>query len=192
AGAHPIFLPPVPELAPDHARRCHAIVFSGGDDPRMEDFGEPTHPSARPVDPQRQRYELQLLTELERNHPETPVLGVCLGMQYMALHAGGRLNQHMPDDIPTHETHRDDKPHNVRPIVENAPIPAGIVTSHHRQAVTDPGRLRTIAIAEDNIIEAIDDPNRSFYIGVQWHPERTSTHAVGQAIYDKLIQAISR
>ncbi len=189
AGGLPLFLPPLPHLAPAHAALCDAFVLSGGDDPLMEDFGEKTHPMAVPVDPVRQEYELRLLKRLGETRPAAPVLGVCLGMQYMALHAGGRLNQHMPDDVPSHEDHRHDRPHNVRPAAAHPVVVAGLVTSHHRQAVSDPGRLRVLARAEDGVIEAIDDPARAFYLGVQWHPERTPGIALGQAVYDALVRA---
>lgn len=192
AGGVPVLLPPVASLAWRHASLCDAFVLTGGDDPRTEPFGEPTHPMAVPVHPDRQAYELALLDALARLAPRKPVLGVCLGMQYMALHAGGKLNQHMPEDIPTHEDHRHDRAHNVRPVVEGAPFPAGLVTSHHRQAVRDAGRMRALAVAEDGVIEAIDDPSRGWYVGVQWHPERTRAPALGQALYDRLVGAAKR
>ena len=72
-------------------------MFIGGDDPRTEPFGEPTHPKATPVEPERQAFETALLEELQRR-PGAPVLGVCLGMQMMALHAGGKLNQKSHSD----------------------------------------------------------------------------------------------
>ena len=143
--------------------RLDAVVFTGGDDPVMEAFGEPTHPLATPIDPARQEYELALLDWLEHDHPAKPVLGVCLGMQLMALHAGGSLNQHMPDDVPTHEHHRHDKAHNVRPVVDGGPVAPGLVTSHHRQAVRDAGAMRVVAVAEDGVVEAIDDRTRVDY-----------------------------
>ena len=34
----------------------------------------------------------------------------------------------------------------------------------------DAGRLRVVAYSMDGVIEAIDDPIRPFYVGVQWHP----------------------
>jgi putative glutamine amidotransferase len=48
----------------------------------------------------------------------------------------------------------------------------GRIVSSHRQRVVQPGRLRVVARAGDGTVEAIDDPARRFYLGVQWHPER--------------------
>jgi putative glutamine amidotransferase len=140
---------------------------------------------------QRQEFEIALLAELQRR-PAAPVLGVCLGMQLMALHAGGKLNQHMPDDTPTAEQHRNDAVHDIRlapGAAAHSLIAPGPVTSHHRQAVRDPGKLRIVARAPDGVIEAIDDPARPFYLGVQWHPERTAFEPLGKSIFLRLIQA---
>ncbi len=199
AGGVPVLLPPIAALVGEHTRRCEAFVFTGGDDPRTEPFGVPTHPKANPVHPDRQRYETALLRLLESEFPDTPVLGVCLGMQMMALVAGGRLDQHMPDSRPDAARHWGGE-HPVVP--ENAKrkaqgptqglaLPTGIVRSHHRQAVDNPGPLATIARADDGVIEAVCDPDRRFYLGVQWHPERTNG-ALGADVFARLIAAALR
>lgn len=195
AGGVPMVLPPIPELAHQYVRRCDAFVFTGGDDPRTEPFGHPTHPKATPVAPQRQAFEIALLDELRRR-PAAPVLGVCLGMQMMALHAGGTLNQYMPDDTPTVELHRHDAVHPITIVPADAKahgvLVAGQVTSHHRQAVRDAGSLRVVAVAPDGVIEAIDDPARAFYLGVQWHPERTAFEPLGNRLFRCLVEAARR
>jgi putative glutamine amidotransferase len=188
AGGIPVFLSPVPRLAAQHARRCEAFVFTGGDDPRMEAFGVPTHPKATPLHPLRQEYELALLEALlERT--AAPVLGICLGMQMMALHAGGMLDQHLPETRVGAAGHYDA----THPIVPEQAglglIPPGTVWSRHRQAVIDPGRLTVAARAGDGIIEAVVDPRRTFYLGVQWHPERTEERAVGAELFRGLVAA---
>jgi len=188
AGGVPILLPPIADLAPHHARLCDGFVFTGGDDPRTEAFGVPTHPAAKPLHPERQRYELALLDALQRSRPQAPVLGVCLGMQLMALHSGGRLNQHLPDTLPTAAEHRGR--HSIRPGGASVlPLREGSVWSNHHQAVDDPGRLTVLAQSPDGIIEAVVGPDRPFYCGVQWHPERTDDPALGQGLFVSLIAA---
>jgi len=202
AGGLPIVLPPLLDLIPEQLEMCRGFVLTGGDDPRMEMFGAPTHPRATAMHTTRQKYEVALLRELE-SRQAAPVLGVCLGMQLMALCAGGKLNQHMPDDTPTSDQHAANARHSIRATVNDgvlARILAGgkdsadprisnTVVSHHRQAVSEPGRLRVAARAEDGVIEAIDDPARRFYIGVQWHPERTPDPTAGAAIFRALVEA---
>ena len=187
----PIVLTAHADLAHEHARLCDAFVFTGGDDPRTEAFGEPSDPRITPIFPERQEYETALLRILIGESPRPgapPVLGVCLGMQMMALVAGGSLDQHMPEIVPTHADHMG-RDHEL--IAEaGAPfLPArGTVHSHHKQAVRDPGRLRVLARAHDGVIEAIGDPRHPFLIGVQWHPERTESAALGQALFDRLVE----
>lgn len=190
AGGLPILLPAVPGLAPAHASLCHAVVLTGGDDPRTEPFGEPTHPAASPLHPRRQEYELALLEAL-RASPEKPVLAICLGMQLLALTSGGRLNQHLPDTHPSAPMHRAGA-HAIEPDAPGrADLPElrGVADSHHHQAVADPGRLRVLARAPDAVIEAVDDPSCPFRVGVQWHPERTAGDALGDALFRALVAA---
>lgn len=65
----------------------------------------------------------------------------------------------------------------------------GTVFSHHRQALSDPGRLSVVATAPDGVIEAIRCREHPFRLGVQWHPERTDDPATGLAIFEALVRA---
>ena len=49
--------------------------------------------------------------------------------------------------------------------------------------------MRVLAQSSDGVIEAVDDPNRSFYLGVQWHPERTTDAHLGQGVIDQIVEA---
>ena len=190
AGGTPILLTPDPGLAEAQFRLCDAIVLTGGDDPRTEPFGAPTHPKATPVHPRRQAFETCLLGLLDGT--PKPTLGVCLGMQMMALHAGGRLDQHMPDTRPDAARHWD-AAHAVVPVGAAGRslvrIPPGTVHSRHRQAVVDPGRLEVLGVSDDGVIEAIADTARAFHVGVQWHPERTTDAALGDDLFGALLAA---
>lgn len=193
AGGEPVVLPPIVELIPRQLELCRGIVLTGGDDPRMEAFGEATHAAAKPMHPARQEYEVALLHALEVREAKA-VLGVCLGMQLMALCAGGRLNQHMPDNVATAAEHAGNAMHGIHAtgsggVLARILVAGGNVVSHHRQAVVDSGRLRVAACAEDGVIEAIEDPGRRFYIGVQWHPERTPDAATGAAVFREFVEA---
>lgn len=186
AGGVPMVIPPSTDTLLDQLSLCDAIVLTGGDDPCTEPFGKPTHASAVRVDQLRQRVETQLIEHLAAHSPDMPVLGVCLGMQMMALVAGGHLNQHLPE---THNTHADhwDNDHEVIPV-ERSPLSTGTVHSMHRQAIEDPGSLSVLATAHDGVVEAVGDPSRKFYLGVQWHPERTQCTQLGQHLFDELVR----
>lgn len=191
AGGVPVLLPPGGADAAELVGRLDGFVLTGGDDPKTEPFGEPTDPRTTPVHADRQAFETALLRALEAARPDAPVLGVCLGMQMMALVAGGRLNQHMPETCPTHAEHWE-RDHAVEPeagFAAGAPVLRGVVRSRHRQAVAGPGGMDVIARAPDGVVEAIRDPGRRWYVGVQWHPERTGDYAVGAALFAALVGA---
>src|SRR3712207_9552495 len=71
------------------------LFRSGGDDLDPALYGETYHPQAEPINPDRQRFELALIAEVERRR--MPALGVCLGSQLMNVHRGGSLIQFLPE-----------------------------------------------------------------------------------------------
>ncbi len=189
AGGIPVILPPMPGNAADLIGHFDAFILSGGDDPTTESFGHPTHHASTPVIQARQAFETELIDELD-NYRDVPVLGICLGMQMLALCRGGSLNQHLPETHQTHATHWDNE-HEIESIDEGM-LSSGAVWSGHRQAVADPANFRVLASSPDGVIEAIDDPSRAFLLAVQWHPERTTDSMLGQGLFDRLILAASK
>ncbi len=185
-GGVPVLLPCEVSCAAEYIRRCDGVVLSGGDDPIMERWGAATHPRANPIDPKRQAFEVALLEALD-DHPGTPVLGICLGMQLMGLHRGGELVQYLADMLPSADTHWPKTAHAI-----DGDLGAGVVHSHHRQALVDPGLLAVVARASDGVIEAVRDDHRSFFLGVQWHPERTDDEGLGPGLFRALVTAAER
>ncbi|MDX1681957.1 MAG: gamma-glutamyl-gamma-aminobutyrate hydrolase family protein [Phycisphaeraceae bacterium] len=191
AGGVPVILPHQPDLAEDYVQRMAGLVLTGGVDPDTESFGESLHPRARPMDPTRQAFELALIRAAHQRD-DRPVLGVCLGMQLMALDAGGRLDQYLPDTLANPGHHADDTRHGLVPghrLPTWWPEKTGEVVSSHQQAVADPGELNVIARAADDVIEAVNDPDHPFYVGVQWHPERGGEGPVNRGLFRALVNA---
>ena len=206
AGGTPAVMHPDPALAVSYVERFDGFLLTGGNDPDTtvwDGGGVPMHPRATPMHPQRQRFEVAMLKAIDAvREGKTPTLGVCLGMQLMGVHnAGiGALVQHLPDVVPTANQHGGEGSDSLHPIAvtpdwarsELAAIaPSGAVASHHHQAVDKDAlaksRLRILASSFDGVVEAIDDPSRPFYVGVQWHPERTPDPGLGQGVIDRLV-----
>jgi putative glutamine amidotransferase len=182
AGGAPLILPCREDCVDSYLELADGFLLSGGDDPDMRPWGLPLHPKAKLIDPDRQAFELKLLEALVAE-PARAVLGVCLGMQLMALHAGGALDQYLPDTLPTAADHWGRAAHAV-----TGELGRGIVHSHHRQAIVDPGALRVVARAPDGVIEAVQAGDRPYYLGVQWHPERTEEPSLGFDLIRRLVE----
>jgi putative glutamine amidotransferase len=185
-GGIPVILPAIADSIPVTLDRVDGVLLTGGGDIIMEPLGGKTHPAAEVVHQARQEYELALFAALERR-PELPVLAICLGMQFMTIHAGGELCQHLPDVIKSAEMHRN-QVHEVIPcaVKWGARVPRwagslqqGTSASNHHQGMLSAGRLEVVARANDGTIEAVADTGRRYYLGVQWHPERTSETGLG-------------
>lgn len=177
------------------------ILFSGGNDLDPGLYGQAWHPMAKPIDPNRQRWELALLAAADTRR--MPILGICLGCQLLNVHRGGSLIQFLPDlSRPEPIEHR--KVHDV-PLrhyvtIEGDSIlgqvigkPRISVNTYHKQAVDRAGRgLRITARATDGVVEAIEDASMPLFVGVQWHPERISDEPEHRAIFELLVQRATR
>jgi putative glutamine amidotransferase len=108
---------------------------------------------------------------------DLPVLAICRGMQLFNVVQGGTLIQHLPPGGAHQLQQPDGIAHSVRinpasrlaSIVSETEHP---VNSRHHQAVDHIGDgLIVSATAPDGVIEALEKPDATFAIAVQWHPE---------------------
>lgn len=177
-GGVPVLLPPAGRAGAADAvvHRLDGLVLSGGADVDPSRYGEPPHARTAGWRPDRDAWEAALLDAAEA--AGLPVLGVCRGMQVLAVHAGGTLDQHLPDLV-AHERHSPAGDGFGTIDVETAPgtrVAALLgerltVNCHHHQSVrTHPG-FAAAAHAADGALEAIEAPGERFCVGVQWHPE---------------------
>ena len=196
AGGVPVLLPaslPCPDAAETVVARLDALVISGGPDVEPARYGEEPHPTVTRWRPDRDEWELALLEAAAG--VGLPVLGVCRGMQVMAVGAGGALVQHVPDVVghTGHDPGGDsfgDTTVTVAPESRLASLvgPEVAVRCHHHQAVASHPGLEPVARAGDGTLEAIEAPGERFCLGVQWHPEM----AADAGLWRGLVAAATR
>ena len=196
AGGLPLVLPPLPERAflSELLDGIDGLLLSGGDDFHAEPLGlGATHPSAKPVPLEKQEFDLALARgALER---DLPVLGICYGMQALALAEGARLHQHLPDDVPGIREHRGGVRHAVAvrsgaKLHDLLGVSTADVISRHHQALAAVGPNWTVSAEDDEgTIEAVERTDRFFALGVQWHPELDAEDAVQERLFRGLVDA---
>ncbi len=190
AGGIPVLLP----LGLDEARLFCALdcadglLLAGGVDIAPALFGEDPHPKLGQVDTERDAAEMALAKRaLETG---MPLLAICRGIQVLNVAAGGTLYQDIASQFPDALKHdcfypaypRDHIAHTVviapdtrlASIVGRDAIPPNSVpvNSLHHQSIKGVGQgLRTVAVAPDYIVEAVEGTDSAWVVGVQWHPE---------------------
>lgn len=177
AGGVPVVLPPVDdaEVLINMLEGIDGLVLTGGADYNPLWYGEQPEKELHTINSTRDLPEL-LLTRLAFNR-QIPILGICRGVQTMAIALGGNLVQ----DLKTPLKHSQDAPrseatHSVT-ITEGSTLyglygQETFVNSFHYQAVKDCGsHLHVVATAPDGVIEAVESTEQKALMGVQWHPE---------------------
>ncbi len=177
-GGLPVLLPPQAQAgaADEVVARLDGLVISGGADVDPSRYAAAPHPRTAGWRPDRDAWEVALLDAAQA--ADLPVLGVCRGMQIMAVHAGGTLDQHTPDLV-EHEQHSPggDQYGTIEVATRSGTRLSTLVGDrlevrchHHQSVATHPGFLPT-ARSSDGILEAMEAPGARFCVAVQWHPE---------------------
>ena len=153
---------------------AHGVVLTGGHfDIHPRHYGQSVSARLDRVEEDRTSVELTLARLALEQH--IPLLGVCGGMQAMAVAAGGTLVQDVPKDALDHEQPNDPAEPSHAVAMSGPALqvfePTEQVNSTHHQAVDAPGRgLVVCGRAPDGTTEVIASPEH-FALGVQWHPE---------------------
>ena len=177
AGAVAVLLPPGdPGGATSIVERLDGLIVAGGADVDPTLYGDVADERTTSWREDRDGWELALLDAAAA--AGLPVLGICRGMQVMAVHAGGSLDQHLPDLVGS-EVHSPGG--DVFGEVEIAVVPGsllaeaigsqGSVACHHHQSVREHPGFVASARSTDGALEAMESPDRPYWLAVQWHPE---------------------
>ncbi len=199
AGGVPVIIPPLSDtdVIINTLEHLDGLILSGGADYDPHYAGEEPCPLLGTINEERDLPEL-FITQLAYNR-QLPILGICRGIQTLAMALGGHVCQDIslsPNPSPkregsinhSQEEERNIATHNV--FIEKdstlyniyrdsgSPLPLeGVrgrlpVNSFHHQAVDETGpRFRVIARSDDGIIEAMESTEYKSILGVQWHPE---------------------
>ena len=185
AGGTPVIIPPVAdkEVIVNTLEQLDGLILTGGADYNPLWMGE--EPSTHLHGINRERDLAELLTARLAFNRQIPTLGICRGIQTLAIALGGKVAQDIqeaasPDTViikHAQDADRSEPTHSVR--IADGSILSGIyegetihVNSFHHQAVAQPGpHFRITATAPDGTVEAIESTEHKAVMGVQWHPE---------------------
>lgn len=190
AGGAPLLVPPGADLDATLGA-VDGLVFSGGSDLDPALYGAAPHPETGGVVRERDDFELALMrAALEQ---DMPMLAICRGSQVLNIALGGDLEQHVPDRVGT-DVHKQVNgvfaEHDVD-VVRGSRLGSLLgdrhdVKSHHHQGFGELGAgLQVSARAPDGTVEALEDPERRFTVGVLWHPEAGEDLALFEALVEE-------
>lgn len=184
AGGIPIIIPPLADTDAiiNTLDIIDGLILSGGGDYDPRYANEEPNPKLGEINEERDLPEL-FITRLAYNR-QIPILGICRGIQTLAMALGGKVKQDITDIATLNHSQKEERnvpTHNV--IIEKDSILSQLykltdknatlkVNSFHHQAVCDCGdKFRVVAKSEDGIVEAMESREFKSIIGVQWHPE---------------------
>jgi putative glutamine amidotransferase len=191
AGARPLVVPPSEIGVEETLDALDGLLLSGGADLDPGLYGAEAHETTDEPRRERDAGELALLTAALAR--DLPVLAVCRGSQLLNVARGGDLVQHLPETV-GHDRHKHEpgtfSEHDVevKPGTRLAELVGGRapVKSHHHQGFGRVGEgLVESARADDGSLEAVEDPSRTFALGVLWHPEAGEDQALFGALVEE-------
>lgn len=201
AGGLPVVIPPLPvDAIPSLLENLHGVLLSGGPDIHPEAYGEAPHPELGPTWRNLDASELALARLAVEG--DMPTLAISRGAQALNIARGGTLFQHLPERFGRAIQHRhlgkgSSSTHPVE-IAEDSVLARAIectklsVNSYHHQATSGLGRgVRAVAWAPDGVVEAIEVPQSSFVVGVQWHAESMPDSAAHARLFRAFVAAAS-
>ena len=183
------------------ADNIDGILLTGGGDPSPSLWGEKPIKKCGTICKKRDSFEKEvIITAYEK---DIPLLGICRGAQMIAASLGGTLFQDIKTCCPDKNEHMQTEPrscptHSV--LLNLSSLLYTIsekhynrVNSFHHQAIDKipPGFIIS-AVSEDGITEAIECPLKSFFVGVQWHPEAMTNDETQKKIFSAFIKAAEK
>ncbi len=126
---------------------------------------------------------------LEKN---VPYLGICAGLQLMAKYNDKSITNVRNENNGVIHSSKEQYVHSLK-ILRNTLLhdilgeDEIMVNSRHNLHISHAGTNSVCAYSEDGIIEAIENKDKTFHLGVQWHPEALND-INSKKIFDRLIE----
>ncbi|MGA7792160.1 MAG: type 1 glutamine amidotransferase [Candidatus Acidiferrales bacterium] len=131
--------------------------------------------------PLKDKIEIELIRHALRRH--LPILGICRGSQLLNVVCGGTLYGDVQKEKKSPLKHIDfahyDTYRHPLSIVAGSPLQKWYgrktlrVNSYHHQGIRDLApRFQPMAYSKDGLVEGYYDPEETFLVGLQFHPER--------------------
>ena len=158
----------------DDSLDCDALLLAGGGDILPVLYGD-TLINCNNIDVKRDYDEMKLINTFDNCNK--PILGICRGIQIINTAFGGNIIQDVKNtEIHAYDKIIGDKIHHVRTksntFLDKIYGKEFSVNSAHHQALRKIGNSLTVsAVADDGIIEAVENSDKKIY-AVQFHPER--------------------
>ena len=115
-----------------------------------------------------------------------PLLGICQGMQSMALYNNdNNILQNVNNHYECNHLIRIDESR-LKKIIGKSEI---LVNSYHHQQVLNSKEFKVIARSSDGVIEALEGRDNVFQIGVEWHPERMMDDDSSKRLFSNFINS---
>jgi gamma-glutamyl-gamma-aminobutyrate hydrolase PuuD/predicted ATP-grasp superfamily ATP-dependent carboligase len=197
AGGQPV---KVTARAPWDPHTIDGLIFGGGSDVYPQTYEGHPKPGYRY---DLARGEMEASWAIAARRHDLPVLGVCRGAQMLNVLAGGTLHADLSGyrhvrrartalgKLVLRKPIRIKRESKLASITE-CPERMG-VNSIHEQAIDRLGAGLVITAREPNgVVQAIEDPTRRFWIGVQFHPELLVYRAPFRRLFKRLAEAARR
>ena len=176
---------------------CDGFLITGGQDVDPAIYGETPIPQMGEICTVLDQMERQVLEYAIKE--DKAVLGICRGIQYLNAMLGGSLYQDLNVQHPSKIEHHMEPPydrviHQVQ-ITDGTPLhqllqvkELGVNSYHHQAVKTLAPSLAVMAKSEDELVEAVYMPEKTYVWAVQWHPELSfQTDAYSRKIFESFV-----
>ena len=197
AGGVPVLIAPGEPRLEAILEVVDALILSGGGDIDPSHYNGKRHETNYAIDQERDTLELELGRRVISSG--LPTLGICRGAQILNVVQGGKLIEHIPDEVGEKVLHRAPP---REPVAHGIKLKPGSrlakifgrdqfdVTSWHHQALRGAAAgFEAVAHAPDGTIEGIEMPRHRWLMAVQWHPElNAASDPLQQKLFDAIVE----